>query len=450
MRFRSLRSSLALVALVSLSGAAAAQEVPDPKTNSPFSRFGIGDVQRPGFATQSAMGGVGLAYANPHIANEMNPASLGALRFATYQVGVDVSRDRLSGNGVENEGINGNLGYLSLAFTTRNTLNDLLDARQRRTRYATQLALTPYSTQNYNIESVTEQPEVGRVVNSFLGAGGFYRLRSAHALEIDQRLRLGISGSYLFGRTSVQNRVGTANFPTSSEIADTESLRVRGLELAGGGQYDIVLARAEARDNESEGNAAKLLTLAATVAYTGDLTGSGTRTVTRFNRVFRTRDTLPGEDDLEQRLTMPLRYGVGVIYKHINKLQVGADFEYATWDRFDNNLRPNERLESGYRVSVGAEWIPQIQAYNKYHRTIRYRFGAYRQQDPRPGVNADQGLSFGVGLPVVRPREELSYVNLSINAGNLVTTGDIDQRYLRFTAGFALTDNTWFYKRRFK
>lgn len=443
MPFSSLRTSLALAALVCLGGSAFAQEVSDPKTNSPFSRFGVGDVQRPGFATQSAMGGVGLAYANPHIANELNPASLGALRFATYQVGVNVSRDRLSGGGVENDGIDGNLGYISLAFTTRNTLNDLLDARSRRTRYATQIGLTPYSTQGYSIQTVTDQPEVGRVVNSFLGTGGFYRLRSAHALEIDRRIRLGVSGSYIFGRTTSQNRVATADFASSSQITDTEAFRVRGLELAAGGQYDIVLDKV----NET---ATKLLTLAATVSYTGDLTGAGTRTVSRSNLVFSTRDTLVDDGDAEQRLTMPLRYGIGVMYKHLNKLQLGADFEYATWDRFRNNLRPGERLESGYRVGVGAEWIPQIQAYNKFHRTVRYRLGAYLQQDPRPGVDADRGVSFGVGLPVIRPREELSYVNLSINAGNLVTTGDIDQRYLRLTAGFTLTDNTWFYKRRFK
>ena len=153
---------------------------------------------------------------------------------------------------------------------------------------------------------------------------------------------------------------------------------------------------------------------------------------------------------------MPLRYGIGVAYKRINKLQLGADFEYATWDRYRNNLRPDEQLQSGYRVAVGGEWIPDIQAFNKYHKTMRYRFGAYLQQDPRAGVTpdggvtSDRGLSFGVGLPVIRPREELSYVNLSINVGNLVTPGDIDQRYLRFTAGFTLVDNTWFYKRRFQ
>ena len=442
MPLRSLRSSLALAAALAGLGAAA-QEVSDPRVNSPFSRLGIGDLAREGYATQAAMGGVGLAYADRHIANPMNPASLGALRFATYQVGVDVSRERLSGGGVETDGIGGNLGYLSLAFTTRNTLNDLLDARRRRVRYATLLSVTPYASQGYNIALAAEQPEIGLVTNEFLGTGGFYRLRSAHAIELDARLRLGLSASYLFGRTNERSRVSTGDLATSTTITDDLSVRVRGFELGAGVQRDLVLAREDDRTTHA-------LTLGGTFRYTSDLTGAGTRTISRVN-AFGARDTLDaGDGGTQQRLTMPLGFGLGVAYKQPGKLQLGADLEYATWDRFRNSRRPDERLTSGYRVAVGGEWVPNIQAYNKYHLQVRYRFGAYLRQDPRPGVTSDRGLTLGVGLPIVRPREELSYVNLSINAGNLVTPGDIDQRYLRLTVGFALTDNSWFYKRRFQ
>ena len=444
MRSSSLRTLLlGAAALVGSAGALSAQEVSDPQTNSPFSRFGIGDLGIPGYATQSAMGGIGLAFSDNHIANPLNPASLGALRFATYQVGVNVSRDRLTAGDIETDGLNGNLGYLSLAFTTRNTLNDLFDARQRPTRYATSISVTPYSTQGYNIQLTSDgNGATGEVRNSFLGTGGFYRLRSSHALEIGKRLRLGLQASYIFGRTNSQVQVQTVDLPASSVITDTESFRVRGVEIGGGGQYDFVLA-------ELEDRATKLFSVGGTVSYTGDLTGSGTRTVTRLN-AFSSRDTLPIDTDASQRVTMPLQFGVGVLYRHVNHLRLGADFTYATWDRFVNTLRPDERLESGYRLGVGGEWIPDYQSYNKYHNRVHYRFGAYLHQDPRPGVTADQALTIGFGFPVVRPREELSYVNLSINAGRLVTTGDIDQRYLRLTVGFALTDNSWFYKRRFK
>ncbi len=437
----SLAFALALAAL-----GAGAQEISDPKVNSPFSRFGIGDVSFPGYATQSAMGGVGLAYSDLHVPNPLNPASLGALRFATYQVGVGVSRNTLTANGRENQGIGGNLEYLSLAFTTRNTLNDLFDARTRRYRYSTLVSVSPYSTQGYNIQLSSTQPEVGTVGSSFLGTGGFYRLRSSHALEIDRKLRLGIGLSYIFGRRNSQALLRTVDIAGSGQITDTESFRVRGVELEAGGQYDVVLAQADERPT-------KVLALGATFSYTGDLTGGGRRVITRqsaFPGLGQVSDTLALLDDQEQRLTMPLAFGGGFYYRKVNHYSFGADVGYKTWDRYDDNLNPDETLESGINVAVGAEYIPNYQSFNKYHNTIRYRVGAYYKSDPRPGVDADQGLTLGLGLPVIRPREELSYVNLSLNAGSLVTPGDIDQRYLRLTVGFALTDNTWFYKRRFK
>ena len=420
---------------------AGAQQISDPQTNSPYSRFGLGDLAVPGYATQSAMGGVGQGYSSAHIPNPLNPASLGALRFATYQVGVNVSRDVLTAGNVENEGINGNLGYLSLAFTTRNTLNDLFDARTRRYRYATLLSVTPYSTQGYNIRTTGEQEGIGTVVNSFLGTGGYYRLRSSHALEIDKKLRLGITVSYLFGRTNTQTRVATPDIFNSSVLTDIESSRARGVEIGGGVQYDIVLENVDERPS-------RVLTLGGSMSYTGDLTGSGSRTVRRAN--FGGDDLISEAPDEQQRITMPLNYSAGLFYNHVNRFSAGADLSYATWGRFNNSLRPSDQLESGLRVSVGGEWIPDFQTTNKLHRIIRYRFGGYYQQDPRPGITADRALSFGLGIPIIRPREELSFVNLSINAGSFVTTGDIDQRYLRLTVGFALTDNSWFYKRRFK
>ena len=438
------RATLAasVLTLVCAGATAVAQEIPTPQYNSPFSRFGLGDLTPEGYATQLGMGLIGQGYSDPHIANPVNPASLASLRFATYQVGLGLSRERLRAGDVESTGLNGNLRYLSLAFTTRNTLNDLLDARTRKTRYAMLFSLTPYSTQGYNIELDEQRAGVGTVVNAFQGTGGFYRLRSGHALEIGRQLRIGAHASYLFGRTDARTSVRTTDLPGASLVADTESLRARGFDLTLGGQYDFILAR---RDEVTT----KLLTVGATATLTGDLQGTSRRLITREN-VLSGRDTLFDEPMGDQRIEMPRGFGVGVYYRVVNKFALGADLSYQTWDRFRSSLRPDERLTSGLRVGVGGEWTPDYQTFNKFHRIVRYRFGVYYEQDARPGVDADRGLTLGFGLPVIRAREEMSYVNLSLNAGSLATAGAIEQQYLRLLVGFTLTDNSWFYKRRFK
>ena len=437
-----LKYCLLIICSLATVATAAAQGVALPKTNSPFSRFGIGDPAARNFAAQLGMGSIGQGYHDSHISNQINPASLASLRYATYHIGVGLSRDQLTSGDQSTDGLNGNLRYLSLAFTTRNTLNDLLDARERRTRYAMSLSVTPYSTQGYNIELRDQLGNVGEVVNGFLGSGGYYRLRTGQAIEIDKHLRFGLHIGYIFGRTDSRTSLRTADLANGSQVFDTESLRARGVDFELGGQYDFVLEREEDRPQ-------KILTVGLTGTYTGVLQGNSARLITR-NGGFGGLDTVLFEERSGQRINMPRAVGGGFYYTNVNHFSFGADLRFVGWNSYRNSVRPDERLSSGITINAGGEWIPDYQAYSKLHRIVRYRFGGYYEQDPRPGVNADRGLTLGFGIPVIRPREELSYVNLSLNAGALATSGTIEQRYLRLTVGFALTDNSWFYKRRFK
>jgi hypothetical protein len=60
------------------------------------------------------------------------------------------------------------------------------------------------------------------------------------------------------------------------------------------------------------------------------------------------------------------------------------------------------------------------------------------------------GVTLGIGLPVILPRQQTSFVNLALEIGKIGADSPIEETYVRFTAGFTLNDNTWFYKRRFE
>jgi hypothetical protein len=72
--------------------------------------------------------------------------------------------------------------------------------------------------------------------------------------------------------------------------------------------------------------------------------------------------------------------------------------------------------------------------------------------DPRT-VNGQQlteyGLTFGMGLPLVRPRQQTSYIDLAFEVGQFGLSEAIRETYLQMTVGFTLNDNTWFFKRKF-
>jgi hypothetical protein len=110
-------------------------------------------------------------------------------------------------------------------------------------------------------------------------------------------------------------------------------------------------------------------------------------------------------------------------------------------------------MRNTFHVSGGVEYIPDFSSYNKFLKRWRYRLGGYFRQDPRTvsGKNFnDIGLSLGLGLPVVLPRQQTSFVNIALELGKIGVDSPIEETYFRITAGFTLNDNTWFYKRRFE
>ena len=440
-------SRLAAAALLCVAAAAtaAAQEVPDPQRNSPFSRFGVGDLVPFAYSTQLAMGGIGVGFSDRHIASPTNPASLGALRYTSFQVGVGLERSQLEGDGgLESENLTGNLQYLSLAFPLQNSLQRVLDGKTSKWRNGMMIAVAPYSNIGYNVQLASQQALVGEVVTRFQGSGGYYRLQWGNGLEYEG-LRAGLNLSFIFGRANNQEivfvRAPDSTGIGASVLTRTDALRGRGLETQLGAQYDWVLRRNDAGPLNT-------LTFGASATIGGQLDAEASETVTTRDIAFEL-DTVRRLLNSVQTVQLPNRVALGAYYQVKNKLGVGFDYERVSWSSFDNSLRPGERLVDVNRYSFGAQWIPNYQAYGKYWQRIRYRAGAYSNQDPRPGVNPEVGVTFGLGLPIVRPREEVSYVNLALNAGRFGTEADISQRYVRLTVGFTLTDNSWFYKRRF-
>ena len=60
-----------------MSGSAQFQDPQDvPKTNSPFTRLGLGDLSPLGYGAIDSYGGLYASYRDPYSANIINPASL--------------------------------------------------------------------------------------------------------------------------------------------------------------------------------------------------------------------------------------------------------------------------------------------------------------------------------------------------------------------------------------
>lgn len=429
-----------------------------PKQNSPYSRYGIGDLAPQYFAAQAGMGAQTAAFHDPYHLNLANPASYAHLRATALETGLYTKFAEYESGTATAKNISGNLAYLALGFTLRSPINEVLDKKRTPWQFGMGFSVTPYSTVGYNIESQERRQDVGVVYNTFEGKGGLYRIQWTNAVK-HKNTAVGVRLGWAFGRSVYEN---STQFRAGIDTTDAtafqnnfrDEFRMNGLVWGLGVQQDLILRYANTREKNTP---SEWLTIGGTVEgpQNFNLFADQLRIRSRgrlFTGAYSDPDTLLKVTGKESNIQLPASLSVGLQYNKANKLKLGVQTGYSNWSVYKNPLRP-ETLRNVFHVSGGVEYIPDYISYNKFLRRVRYRAGAYYRQDPRVvngnGVN-DTGITLGLGLPVILPRQQTSFVNIALEAGILGDGTPIREQYARVTVGFTMNDNTWFYKRRFE
>ncbi|HNE28137.1 MAG TPA: hypothetical protein PKL15_15105 [Saprospiraceae bacterium] len=430
----------------------AAALLAQPKQNSPYSQYGIGDLLPQYFANQAAWGGQTTASHDPFHINLMNPASFASLRTTTLDVGLFAKNSAYKSSSGSLNAWGGNLAYLSLGFTLKSPINEVLDRKQSPWQFGMGFTLTPYSQVGYNVQTRDTLPQLGEVTNSFEGSGGTYRLNWSNAVRY-KNTSFGLNLGWHFGEAKYESRADFRDsFPTYSDVFRDE-VAIKGLVWNVGIQHDFVLKHAD----EDKTVPLRWVTIGATAEGNHDLNAS--TNILRFRARPATGgytgyDTLLNLVNDNRTITLPSAFSVGIQYVNASKFKAGLQFGLENWSNYVNEARPPAQpFRNTISLSGGVEYIPDFASYNRYLKRVRYRVGAYYRQDPRQ-VNGqdlnDIGFSFGFGLPLVLPRQQTSFINTAFEVGKLGADSPIEETYYRITVGFTLNDNTWFYKRRFE
>ncbi len=424
-----------------------------PKFNSPYSRYGLGDPVHPAFAAQAGYGGQTAAFHDYHHLNPFNPASYAFLRTATFEGGAYAKYSAYRSPSTRQQAWTGNMAYLALGFPLRNVINDLLDRQRSPWHYGTGLVLVPHTMVGYNVSVTDSLPDLGNFLSEFKGDGGTYRLAWGHALRY-KRTAVGIDLGWLFGRATYESSTAFRDsFPTFISTRRDDQ-HISGFVWKVGVQHDVVLKSLEADSTLPK----EWITFGITGGTQRKISSTADRIFVRHrgrqaNGQYSSADTLLLESGQRYALTLPTSLRAGFQYVQTNKLRMGAEFAYENWSVFENAARPNDAdFRNIMEVSAGIEYIPDHISYNRYLKRVRYRFGAHYRQDPRivgDGQLDDMGLSFGMGFPLILPRQQSSFLQTAFEFGRLGRGTSIRETYARITLGFTFNDETWFFKRRF-
>lgn len=420
-----------------------------PKQNSPYSRFGLGDVFAPALVSQSGMAGMGIALRDGSHTNWLNPASLTALEAAGLELAVSAKYSALTDGNQKDNAFSGNLRQLSLAFPLNNTINQALERKKRNFAWGMGFHLAPYTEVGYSIQNVEIRGEnLERITTDLKGSGGTYKLGFGNGVRF-KNLSVGVEIQSLFGKVANSRSVSldSISLAYSTDLQDNISYRSTSFKL--GAQYVIQFDKANAQGLHELGH--KSLTLGFTYTPNADLNSVSSRLYRRLSPVSAATDTITYETDIERGGTMPSEVGFGLTYESLGKLRLSAEYLQTSWSEYENAAKV-EQFSDSRRMALGLEFIPDIQSYNNNWRRARYRLGVFHAEDPRSN-NGQQltntGVTLGVGIPIILPRQTTSYLNIALEGGRFGASDGLRETYAQLHFGLTLNDSSWFFKRKF-
>lgn len=444
------RNITALTLFTFLSLSAFAQD------NSPYSRYGLGDVVPNRNIISRGMGGVAAGYNDIYSINLTNPAALSNLAYTVFDFGAEVDVHTLKSN-IKPESYtskNLNFSYMQLGFPLYSGKTKKSEPRKN-IFWAGGFGLKPSTRINYKIQEEKRLPGIDSVSTVYEGTGGLNEASLSTALKINN-FSFGISGGYAFGNKDFSTRERFRNDTIPYYYGSIENqAHYGGGFLNVGAQYSIYFDR--------NSDSARVLTLGAYSNLQKNLTGkrdiiNQTFSYSADGIVFPI-DTVSYSKGIKGSVKMPSTYGAGFTYATKSFL-FGADVDISNWKSFSYFGQKDNSVQNSYMFRAGAQFSPGVNAKtnSSYFSFVTYRAGAFYGSNYIRSTSSrqDMGATIGAGFP-------LSFSGSSIRTGNFVTlnTGleynsignkndaSLRENYVRVSFGVTMNAR-WFQKYKYQ
>ena len=393
------------------------------ESNSPYSRFGLGDIQNFSTANQSAMGGTGIAIYDPLLINLNNPASYSSVfsqRF-TMQTGA-IHTTKLLQTPTQDQMVNSTkFNYILFSFPFSNF-------------WGSSFGLLPYSEKSYSFSDKSEDPQAELL---FKGNGGISRIYFGNAISLNKNISVGANLNYLFGNLNTTRKTFFSDISILNSKV-TEDVNINGFYMDFGFIYKAKMKGWTTVLGLTFDNGSEILAEKESLIETFRSGGE-------FELI---EDTILFEKEIDGLLELPKSMGFGLALNNDN-WKIMIDYRTDNWESY-SLFDLSDKLTNSYRISFGSEFVPDKKSLSNYYKMIRYRLGIYKHQtylNLRGQQLDEKAVTIGLGLPLKRSG---SLFNLSAEIGQMGTTNNnlIQESFARFKIGFIFSD-IWFIKRKY-
>jgi hypothetical protein len=450
--------------------------------NSPYSRYGLGDLHPNTNIFNRSMGGISAAYSDQPIdglsdprlgkyypsLNFLNPASYSRF-YAIKEAG---TKKLQYGRMLLDVGINFSNRTLHetnnpQSFTSSNAYFSYLQLGvPLKKNWGLVIGLRPLSTIDYKIDRNERlyDPITGSMIDSvktqFAGDGGSYLFNTGTGLAF-KNFSIGVNAGYLFGKKDYSTRRIFNNDTVDYTASNHQTKSVfGGLFFNAGMQYRIDLSKDKTRYIQlgAFGNTQQKITTHSDIIRETYYKDPNDNAELRL-------DSVSEQLDVKGKLEYPANIGAGFIVEQLpNDKRIGwlfgMDFLSNNWDKYRFNGQ-TDAVKSNWQLRIGGQLRPRTKI-KSYKSAISYRAGLFFGDDYVYLNNKKLptwGISGGVSLPILnlkdasavsRYRTQFSIINLSaeyIKRGN--NDNPINENQFRVSVGFTLSD-LWFTKRKYE
>lgn len=431
--------------------------------NSPYSRYGLGDLVPSTNINSRGMGSISTAYNDIFSINFNNPASYGS-----FQTLKEITAKKIAkGRAILDVGLNfQNRTLREPDNVNKFSSSDALFSHVQvgipiKPNWGLSFGLRPVTRISYkmNKTELLTDPNSGLPIDSAItlneGSGGSYlaSLGIGHRIKFSggHSLSLGINGGYFFGNQDYSTRRAIFNDSLSYTGGNFQTVTSYGnLYFNGGMQYQAKLNSNLYLTIGVHGNWEQKLNASLDVIretyYFDESVG-----YVRIDSVF-------DQKNIKGKIVYPSSYTAGfVLEKFVTAKEAGwlfgIDYVQSKWSDYRFYGVADPGVKDKWELRAGVQLRPAPKA--NYFSNVSYRAGAFFGPD-YIYVNEKlqvYGATFGLGLPLRnfnRQNEQYTIINLAfefIRRG--YNANVLKDNVFRISAGFSLSD-LWFAKRKYE
>ena len=399
--------------------------------NSPFARYGLGNLEPQGTYRTLAMGGISSGIRNSSTINFLTPASYSSIDTISFlfDFAFDFAVIRVNDETDDYYSSNMNFRHILMGFPI---MKD----------WGFSFGLLPFTNGFYTISNKGTVSSEGTDAFYELhrGIGGYQKFYMGTGFSPWKFLSLGVNGYLIFGDIS---RYNDFIFSADNNFFNTRKMGnhvMHGLSYEASAQFMIPLPK-----NSS-------LNLGLTYAPDFKLKTGYDDMLIRYSNIQTSNlafDTLY-YDQTDTSTVYPKSFRGGIAYNGNDKITIGADVTYTLWSQASLPGCYGTYADA-LTLHAGLEYVPdRYSIYNLFSR-IEYRLGGrFAQSYALYGGNQvnEYGITFGAGIPLRRSRSKISlFFDLS-------TRGNPEDTYFkesRMTVGASLNlYDLWFLKSKYE